>query len=88
MSRDHIHERSLAGTSMSVAVGEMRVGFIRDAGSNGRASAPGSAQPRAQVSDGNGAGQGGDYDEPIFWWKNPFVYLYVISPTGPHDHKV
>lgn len=73
---------------MTVAVGEMSVDFIRDAGSTGRAQVLGSTVPGPQVPEGDGSGEGGSHDEPMFWWKYPFVYLYVISPAGSHDHKV
>ena len=61
----------------SVAVGEMAVEFAQDpATTSGAAGAEGKRE-----------WQEGHYAEPLFWWRKPFVHIYVVSPTAPHDHR-
>ena len=65
--------------SGTVSVGEMQVEFVRHSSLGGWEGGTG-AGARAIHDDSNA--------EPLYWWKTPFVYLFVMSPTGAHDNKV
>jgi hypothetical protein len=61
----------------NVSVGEMQVEFVRDTNNYAVGGGPVGSEI-APVSTA----------EPLYWWKTPFLYLYVVAPAGPHDHKV
>jgi hypothetical protein len=85
--RSSYRESAFAAASIPVAVGEMCIDFVRDTAAAGRLQMAGAAHGR-EVMEGDASMDSGIYDEPVYWWKQPFVYVYVVSPTGPHDHKV
>ena len=61
----------------SVAVGEMAVEFAQDPATTAGAAG----------AEGKGEWQEGHHAEPLIWWRKPFVHIYVVSPTAPHDHR-
>ena len=74
------HPGRASGWCSGSVVGEMAVGFVRDTSIGRGVEGMGAARLHGVDTDSDAG--------PHYWWKTPFVYVYVISPTGPHDHKV